>query len=134
MSPHVLGRLDCEHLVRESHKLVAGASVADPNEMDVAVHESGHDGGVAVVHLANGRPLRRLDRLVCPNLANTVAVQQNSRLLRNRPAVAIDQPRGLQDCEFRAVWHWCFSHCRSVGDRRSISVEWVRTNLCMLAR
>ena len=94
MAADILSSLDREHFIWQGNELVARATVADSDEVNMGVHQSGHDSGVAVVELLDWRALRRLDCLCGAYLPDRVTFEKYSGLFRRRASVAVYQPRG----------------------------------------
>ena len=103
----VVGGLNGEDLVRESCQVVAGASVADAVEVDVAVDQSGKDGLAFVDDLLDGRSLRWDDGLLGPDCGDAIALEEDGAALQRGASGAVYEAVGGEESEVGGgVGHW----------------------------
>ena len=105
MAPGVLRRLHGQDFVRQGNQFVARAPISDANEVDMAIHQAGQNGGVAVVELADGRALRRVHRFARSDAAYGVVFEQDGGLLGDGAAVAVYETVCFEDGELGGLWH-----------------------------
>ena len=90
MLPDILSGLNCQHLIGQSHEIIASTSIPDTDQVNMAIDQTGQDSRVAVIDLVYRRAFRCLHRLSGSDLPDGVASEQNRSLFSHRPAVAIN--------------------------------------------
>ena len=80
MFSDILSGLDGEDFVWQSYEIIAGATVADADEVDVAIYQTGEEGRIAVVDFGCRGTFWRLHGFFGADLPDFVAFRAGLRL------------------------------------------------------